>query len=133
MAVAASSSNTAKDPEQSLPPLPKLSPPAPRRLARVTTEPSGCTRARTRLPSNVWLRRTRTLTSLSASAPASGTTIGTSSVLRSGRGVLRSEEHTSELQSRRDLVCRLLLEKKKKNTLTRTVKNKKPKIEKTQR
>src|SRR5438874_7895449 len=28
----------------------------------------------------------------------------------------RSEEHTSELQSRRDLVCRVLLEKKKKNT-----------------
>src|SRR5690349_23134089 len=28
----------------------------------------------------------------------------------------RSEEHTSELQSRRDLVCRLLLEKKKQNT-----------------
>src|SRR5204862_7372191 len=28
---------------------------------------------------------------------------------------LRSEEHTSELQSRRDLVCRLLLEKKKKD------------------
>src|SRR5438067_3631861 len=31
---------------------------------------------------------------------------------------LRSEEHTSELQSRFDLVCRLLLEKKKKNILT---------------
>src|SRR5690349_10393541 len=30
----------------------------------------------------------------------------------------RSEEHTSELQSRRDLVCRLLLEKKKKNKKT---------------
>src|SRR5690349_23864495 len=29
-------------------------------------------------------------------------------------GAQRSEEHTSELQSRRDLVCRLLLEKKKK-------------------
>src|SRR5690349_13074813 len=29
------------------------------------------------------------------------------------RSVGRSEEHTSELQSRRDLVCRLLLEKKK--------------------
>src|SRR3989442_9414793 len=29
---------------------------------------------------------------------------------------LRSEEHTSELQSRPHLVCRLLLEKKKKNT-----------------
>src|SRR2546421_8126904 len=28
---------------------------------------------------------------------------------------IRSEEHTSELQSRSDLVCRLLLEKKKKN------------------
>src|SRR5699024_12011207 len=30
------------------------------------------------------------------------------------RPMLRSEEHTSELQSRFDLVCRLLLEKKKK-------------------
>src|SRR5436190_4991137 len=29
---------------------------------------------------------------------------------------VRSEEHTSELQSHSDLVCRLLLEKKKKNT-----------------
>src|SRR5690349_23982753 len=29
------------------------------------------------------------------------------------RRTSRSEEHTSELQSRRDLVCRLLLEKKK--------------------
>src|SRR5438874_7266315 len=33
----------------------------------------------------------------------------------SGDWPARSEEHTSELQSRRDLVCRLLLEKKKKN------------------
>src|SRR5438874_12024862 len=31
---------------------------------------------------------------------------------------VRSEEHTSELQSRRDLVCRLLLEKKKKKLTT---------------
>src|SRR3712207_7740770 len=36
---------------------------------------------------------------------------GRSSPLRSN---LRSEEHTSELQSRQYLVCRLLLEKKKK-------------------
>src|SRR2546421_9707428 len=37
-----------------------------------------------------------------------------------GRGFDRSEEHTSELQSRSDLVCRLLLEKKKnKQTYTR--------------
>src|SRR5699024_12434347 len=32
---------------------------------------------------------------------------------------LRSEEHTSELQSRFDLVCRLLLEKKKNSTARR--------------
>src|SRR3712207_7049942 len=31
-----------------------------------------------------------------------------------GQGYRRSEEHTSELQSRQYLVCRLLLEKKKK-------------------
>src|SRR5690349_23124778 len=33
----------------------------------------------------------------------------------------RSEEHTSELQSRRDLVCRLLLEKKKSNNNTEII------------
>src|SRR3712207_8271269 len=33
----------------------------------------------------------------------------------------RSEEHTSELQSRQYLVCRLLLEKKKKNYLTQPI------------
>src|SRR5690606_16456071 len=33
-----------------------------------------------------------------------------------GCGLGRSEEHTSELQSRENLVCRLLLEKKKKKT-----------------
>src|SRR2546428_10365174 len=40
-----------------------------------------------------------------------------SSEVRGGRGPgeVRSEEHTSELQSRSDLVCRLLLEKKKTN------------------
>src|SRR5438132_9262617 len=32
------------------------------------------------------------------------------------RAAIRSEEHTSELQSHSDLVCRLLLEKKKKKT-----------------
>src|SRR5207253_9698986 len=35
------------------------------------------------------------------------------------RPTRRSEEHTSELQSRGHLVCRLLLEKKKKNNTTR--------------
>src|SRR5438445_4094961 len=37
----------------------------------------------------------------------------------------RSEEHTSELQSRQYLVCRLLLEKKKKNTIMHHKKQKK--------
>src|SRR5258706_5814389 len=35
-------------------------------------------------------------------------------------GQIRSEEHTSELQSLTNLVCRLLLEKKKKRYSTRT-------------
>src|SRR6266540_3208469 len=38
--------------------------------------------------------------------------------------IRRSEEHTSELQSHHDLVCRLLLEKKKKNIYLLTTKNK---------
>src|SRR5690349_22693709 len=39
-------------------------------------------------------------------------------VARDERGPARSEEHTSELQSRRDLVCRLLLEKKNVAVIT---------------
>src|SRR5438034_3818387 len=42
-----------------------------------------------------------------ARAPSRATT-------RCPSAVMRSEEHTSELQSHSDLVCRLLLEKKKK-------------------
>src|SRR5471030_3446320 len=47
---------------------------------------------------------------------------------------VRSEEHTSELQSLRHLVCRLLLEKKKKNIKKSclTKKKKKTKYNKTQ-
>src|SRR5207249_6294253 len=41
--------------------------------------------------------------------PSKGAIVGS-------RPSCRSEEHTSELQSRFDLVCRLLLEKKKKTT-----------------
>src|SRR2546422_6196352 len=39
---------------------------------------------------------------------------------RQASGLCRSEEHTSELQSRLHLVCRLLLEKKKKTNETPT-------------
>src|SRR3712207_7954200 len=39
-------------------------------------------------------------------------------LLRQMSAIGRSEEHTSELQSRQYLVCRLLLEKKKKHYMT---------------
>src|SRR5947207_8930879 len=42
------------------------------------------------------------------------TVIATGFDRRTGGRLFRSEEHTSELQSHSDLVCRLLLEKKKK-------------------
>src|SRR5699024_7068948 len=47
-------------------------------------------------------------------AELTGTTISDDAARAIGLGVDRSEEHTSELQSRFDLVCRLLLENKKK-------------------
>src|SRR5688572_31841945 len=46
-------------------------------------------------------------------------------VFREVSGEIRSEEHTSELQSQSNLVCRLLLEKKKKkNKIQLLLKNK---------
>src|SRR3989442_11088672 len=44
-----------------------------------------------------------------------------------GGAAARSEEHTSELQSRPHLVCRLLLEKKKKNQTAHVVPTHPPK------
>src|SRR5438034_6387218 len=38
-------------------------------------------------------------------------------LIPAGKFMMRSEEHTSELQSHSDLVCRLLLEKKKKKQI----------------
>src|SRR5256885_6732818 len=56
-------------------------------------------------------------------ADADAGTAGTKQVPRGSRGARRrkrrSEEHTSELQSPCNLVCRLLLEKKNKITLRR--------------
>src|SRR5437667_9136305 len=52
-------------------------------------------------------------------APARGAGTGTRLAPQTGRvDLLRSEEHTSELQSHHDLVCRLLLEKKKTTKMT---------------
>src|SRR3712207_8693274 len=48
------------------------------------------------------------------SACAGSASLSTTATTRRGARV-RSEEHTSELQSRQYLVCRLLLEKKKKS------------------
>src|SRR2546430_11999097 len=47
-------------------------------------------------------------------------TLGHAPALRTAWSVGRSEEHTSELQSQSNLVCRLLLEKKKKKILHST-------------
>src|SRR3712207_7666559 len=55
---------------------------------------------------------TRTASSMWRCATSRGPTWGRSSGVRGGWIWLRSEEHTSELQSRQYLVCRLLLEKK---------------------
>src|SRR5699024_11511834 len=71
-----------------------------------TTATSSCspqskeTSAPTNSSNHSWLSRFRVARSQLSIAPE----------------VLRSEEHTSELQSRFDLVCRLLLEKKKPTT-----------------
>src|SRR3989442_11269715 len=46
--------------------------------------------------------------------------LGTDERIRRGRSGTRSEEHTSELQSRPHIVCRLLLVKKKKKNDTDT-------------
>src|SRR3989449_1902281 len=48
---------------------------------------------------------------------------GTTVVMEFHEKVKRSEEHTSELQSRLHLVCRLLLEKKKKRQTAAYVQN----------
>src|SRR5437588_5168549 len=56
------------------------------------------------------------LSNPSSFAPVNRTAIeGLPSIAVLFTGAKRSEEHTSELQSHSDLVCRLLLEKKKKN------------------
>src|SRR2546429_5860846 len=50
-----------------------------------------------------------------AMAPPSGLRSVSSAPVSASHAMGRSEEHTSELQSRLHLVCRLLLEKKKKH------------------
>src|SRR5437870_467694 len=56
------------------------------------------------------------LASIIAAETSAATFLGTPAEGFKTRGYFRSEEHTSELQSRGHLVCRLLLEKKKRTT-----------------
>src|SRR3712207_7236529 len=57
----------------------------------------------------------RQASTCAAKASLSSTSPTSSSEIPARSRAFRSEEHTSELQSRQYLVCRLLLEKKKKN------------------
>src|SRR2546428_9999484 len=50
--------------------------------------------------------------------PTAASTAASADSGNSAKAIERSEEHTSELQSRSDLVCRLLLEKKKNNKIS---------------
>src|SRR5207249_11003875 len=70
----------------------------------------------TRRPSTRASRRSRRPRRITRSAVGCCRTGGAPTTWRKGtcRRPSRSEEHTSELQSRFDLVCRLLLEKKKR-------------------
>src|SRR5256885_8400948 len=68
--------------------------------------PSSNTSCRVRCSSEWWASTSRTRPTHCATTPAPARRF-------SSRGRIRSEEHTSELQSPCNLVCRLLLEKKK--------------------
>src|SRR5688572_32550823 len=77
----------------------------------------------------IWRSRTR---SIASSSPGGGniehrtlnierrTKSATTRLSRAAFISMRSEEHTSELQSQSNLVCRLLLEKKKKKKISQT-------------
>src|SRR3712207_8543325 len=93
--------------------------PRPRSSTKISSRhPAGC-------PPPADKTGTRLLPSRSAQkAPARSSSVGGRSICETitlllnplrTPGPRRSEEHTSELQSRQYLVCRLLLEKKKKN------------------
>src|SRR2546429_9398253 len=59
------------------------------------------------------LFRSRSSNSFRPTSPVRVSCVASCESLRAARKLSRSEEHTSELQSRLHLVCRLLLEKKK--------------------
>src|SRR5256886_5433163 len=81
----------------------------------------------TLFPYTTLFRSHEAVTTAPASAPEEDHTVGAvlqagyqlgGALIRPARVTVRSEEHTSELQSQSNLVCRLLLEKKKKKIST---------------
>src|SRR3712207_6996584 len=81
-------------------------------LFRSTADPAGSTRGRRPRPPR------RSAVSPPRREPSSAATPTALLPILRLESVNRSEEHTSELQSRQYLVCRLLLEKKKKKITT---------------
>src|SRR5207249_12104623 len=85
-------------------------------LTTLFRSPRCCRDPRPVRPLRVWFAHCRSRHPVGERRPVAG--VGETETVtgrRSPTGCLdRSEEHTSELQSRFDLVCRLLLEKKKK-------------------
>src|SRR2546430_8892318 len=73
---------------------------------------------RSSLAGSCGLRRARRVIGLTR--PRSPCSTGALIALNKGSEASRSEEHTSELQSQSNLVCRLLLEKKKIQTVSST-------------
>src|SRR5688572_32725333 len=65
-----------------------------------------------------WWRRWRHLRRRAAAVARRAAPLRSRDLGLQRRGGLRSEEHTSELQSQSNLVCRLLLEKKKKKNIS---------------
>src|SRR6266496_4838099 len=99
--------------------------------SRPTTNPGTSTRNTSGIPNESQILMNFAALSASSTEIAPALTIGCDATMPAGRPAKRqkpvmsafaqsglsgkrSEEHTSELQSRRELVCRLLLEKKKK-------------------
>src|SRR5690606_41863927 len=89
---------------------------------RRSSDLTSCGRSCTAWPCSpstaTWITRAPT-PARSRATPSSACARGSASVvIPSSEPTVRSEEHTSELQSRENLVCRLLLEKKKKKRKT---------------
>src|SRR5258707_820789 len=86
-------------------------------------EHHGSLNARVHRYREVWMRRTLSREArmvdmqIMASLQNGTAFFASTSLLAIGGEAKRSEEHTSELQSRQYLVCRLLLEKKKKKSV----------------